>query len=231
MCGRYHLTTPIEGLRQLFLFEELPNLAPRYNIAPTQAVPVIRRGAEDGRRHFALLRWGLIPSWAKDAGIGSRMINARAESVADKPAFRSAFRRRRCLVPADGFFEWQKREEGKQPFRIARPDGGAFAFAGLWERWRDPAGDGPVESFTIITTDANAQLRPIHERMPVILDPEAFDLWLDPQAPLDGLQALLGPYREEGLIAIPISTRVNNVRFDDAAVLVPEEAPVQQSLL
>jgi len=139
MCGRYSLTTPVEGLRQVFGFLERPNLAPRYNVAPSQDIAAVRLG-EDGERHFAQLRWGLIPSWAKEAKIGYKMINARAETVAEKPAFRAAFKKRRCLILADGFYEWQKQAAGpKQPYRIARRDGAAFAFAGLWERWRNPA--------------------------------------------------------------------------------------------
>jgi len=234
MCGRYSLTTPVEGLRLLFDFPEQPNLKPRYNIAPTQEVAAVRAappagpdkrgeaGRSGSQRHLVLLRWGLIPSWAKDPAIGARMINARAETLAEKPAFRSAFRRRRCLVPADGFYEWQKRETGpKQPYRIARPDGGPFAFAGLWESWRDPAEDRAVESCTIVTTAANAVLSPIHHRMPVILAPESYDLWLDPEAEPGRLQGLLADDPGMDLVAIAISTRVNKVVNDDPEVIAP----------
>ena len=237
MCGRYSLTTPVEGLRQLFEFPERPNLGPRYNIAPTQEVAAVRcappaeadRGPGDGEagaagRHLVLLRWGLIPSWAKDPAIGARMINARAETLAEKPAFRTAFKTRRCLVLADGFFEWQKQAAGpKQPYRIARRDGAPFAFAGLWERWRDPADGRTVETCTIVTTDANALLRPIHHRMPVILAPEAYGPWLDPGSEVDRLQALLAAEPGLDLVAVAISTRVNKVANDDPEVLLPLE--------
>ncbi len=222
MCGRYTLTTPLEGLRAIFLFEESLNLAPRYNIAPTQEVPAVRLGKEDGKRHLTLLRWGLIPSWAKEASIGSRMINARAESVAEKPAFRTAFRRRRCLIPADGFYEWQARPSGpKQPYHIARAAGGPFAFAGLWERWSERGGGAPVESFTIVTTEANRRLSAIHHRMPVVLAPADHAVWLDPDSGPDALQALLRPAPEAAFVATPVSTRVNAVRNDDPSLIEP----------
>ena len=236
MCGRYSLTTPVEALRRLFDFPEQPNLAPRYNIAPTQQVAAVRlapppavdageggaEAAHETGRHLAMLRWGLIPSWAKDAAIGSRMINARAETLAGKPAFRAAFRKRRCLLAADGFYEWRKGAEGpKQPYRIALEDGGPFAFAGLWERWRDPREGAWVETCTIVTTDANALLRPIHHRMPVILDPADHAAWLDPATAPEAAQELLGPYAGAGLVAYPVSLRVNKVANDDPAVIVP----------
>jgi putative SOS response-associated peptidase YedK len=236
MCGRYSLTTPVEGLRQLFDFPERPNLAPRYNIAPTQSVASVRRAPPPGaagepeiepargahRQHLVLLRWGLIPHWAKDASIGSRMINARAETLAEKPSFRAAFHKRRCLIVADGFYEWQKQDKGpKQPYRIARRDGGPFAFAGLWERWRDPAAGSLVESCTIVTTEANALLRPIHDRMPVILPPPAFAAWLDPETGPDATLALLRPYGGDDLVAYRISLRVNSVAHDDDAIITP----------
>jgi putative SOS response-associated peptidase YedK len=231
MCGRYSLTTPVEGLRRLFDFPEQPNLPPRYNIAPTQQVAAVRRapppdaGAEapgGAERHLVMLRWGLIPSWAKEASIGNRMINARAESLAEKPAFRAAFRKRRCLLVADGFYEWRKRPEGpKQPYRIAREDGGPFAFAGLWERWRNPEDGAWIESCTIVTTDANALLAPIHERMPVILPPADYGTWLDPGTAPEAAQRLLGPYAGADLVAYPISLRVNKVANDDPTVIAP----------
>ena len=179
MCGRFLLHTPVDTLQRAFGFAERPNLRPRYNIAPTQTVPIVRQ-KDGGGRELALVRWGLIPSWAKEAGIGGRLINARAETVAEKPAFRGAFRKRRALVPADGFYEWRKREgdRPKQPLLVRRRDGQPFAFAGLWEHWRGP--EGEVETCTILTTEANAALAPIHDRMPVILDPACYDRWLDP---------------------------------------------------
>ncbi len=153
MCGRYSLTTPVEGLRHLFEFPERPNLAPRYNIAPTQEAAVFRRD-EGGGMHLLQMRWGLIPSWAKDKSISARLINARSETVATQPAFRTAFRQRRCLVPADGFYEWRKEGTKKLPWRFHLADSAPFCFAGLWESWRDPETKAPLESFTIITTDS-----------------------------------------------------------------------------
>jgi putative SOS response-associated peptidase YedK len=216
MCGRYSLTTPVEAVGRLFEVAERPNLPPRYNIAPSQQAPVVRADAAGGRV-LAPMRWGLIPSWAKEAKIGYRMINARAETVAEKPAFRSAFRHRRCLVPADGFYEWRKLGATKQPYRISRADGAPFAFAGLWERWRAPDG-AVIDSFTIITTVANDLLRPIHDRMPVILDPADFGPWLEA-----GGVGRLPPYAGAKLVAIPVSTRVNSPKHDDPACIAPLE--------
>jgi putative SOS response-associated peptidase YedK len=224
MCGRYSLTTPVEGLRRVFGFLEQPNLAPRYNIAPSQEIAAVRLG-EDGGRHFAWLRWGLIPSWAKDIKIGYRTINARAETAAEKPAFRAAFRKRRCLVLADGFYEWQKQDKGaKQPYRVTLAEGGPFGFAGLWESWRDPESGERIESATIVVTEANDLLRPIHDRMPVILAPADFDAWLDAERPREAARALLRPYPAAALAAYPVSTRVNKVANDDPEVIAPLEA-------
>ncbi|MGH6960565.1 MAG: SOS response-associated peptidase, partial [Dongiaceae bacterium] len=186
-----------------------------YNAAPSQNLPVVRLD-RDGRRELALLRWGLIPSWARDPAIGYRTINAKAETVAEKPAFRAAFRKRRCLVPADGFYEWQKIDGGKQPWRITLKDGAPFAFAGLWEHW-DKGGE-PVESFTIITTTANALCAEIDDRMPVIIGPADYEAWLaaaDTAIP----QALLQPYPAETMAAYPVGTRVNSPKNDDAQLI------------
>ncbi len=231
MCGRYTLTSPLEGVRQLFDFIERPNLAPRYNIAPTQDVAAVRLG-DDGKRHLVQLRWGLIPSWAKDAAIGARLINARAESVAEKPSFRRAFAKRRCLLPADGFYEWKTEKGAKQPYRITMADGRPFAFAGLWEAWQDREAGDTLESCSIITTDATPALARIHGRMPVILDPEAFAIWLDPDAAPETLQALLKPY-DGPLTAHRVSPRVNKVANQDAALIEPlePEGPAQGRLL
>ena len=219
MCGRYLLRAPLDELQQAFGFPERPNLAPRYNIAPTQPVPIVRLRADGRGRELALVRWGLVPPWAKDAAIGSRMINARAEGITEKPAFRGAFRKRRCLVPADGFYEWRKvAGGGKRPVLIRRRDGAPFAFAGLWERWRGP--EGPLDTCTIVTTDANALLAPIHDRMPVILDPADHERWLDPSRP--GAEELLRPCPDDRLEAVPVSTRVNSPRNDDPSLLEPE---------
>ncbi len=230
MCGRYSITTPVEALRRAFEFDERLNLAPRYNTAPTQSLPVVRLTGsgqteagqkEAGRRALALLSWGLIPAWAKDAAIGARLINARSESVAAKPSFRAAFRHRRCLVPADGFFEWKADPDTgrKQPFHIHAPDHSVFAFAGLWEAWH--GADGPIESFTIITTDATARLRAIHDRMPVVLARDAYAAWLASDAKAADLEPLLVPAPEDALIATPVSTRVNQIANDDPACIAP----------
>ncbi len=217
MCGRFTLRTPAHRLAEAFGVRELPNLRPRYNIAPSQDVVAIRRAAEG--RELALLRWGLIPSWAKERSIGNRMINARAETVAEKPAFRAAFRRRRCLIATDGFYEWRKTDGGaKQPYYIRLADEAPFAFAGLWERWAPPDEDA-VESCTLITTAANDLLKPIHDRMPVILAPFDHDAWLDAEAP--SAEALLRPYPADDMIAYPIGRLVNDPRSDEAACIAP----------
>jgi putative SOS response-associated peptidase YedK len=178
MCGRYTLAESPRKLAKRFDVPETPDLpfdGQRYNIAPTQQVPIVRQ--KDKKLEMVLAKWGLIPSWAKDMKIGNQLINARADTVATKPSFRSAFKSRRCLIPADGFYEWRKTEDGKQPFHIRMKDKEPFAFAGLWERWRPEEGE-PVESCTIITTDANELMGPIHNRMPVILAPEDYATWL-----------------------------------------------------
>ncbi len=226
MCGRYSLTSPMEAVRRLFDFPERPNLAVRVNIAPSQDVAAVRLG-EDGasERQFVWLRWGLIPSWApggaKEPGIGNRMINARAETLAEKPAFRAAFRRRRCLIPADGFYEWQTERGRKQPYRIVLESGAPFAFAGLWERWEGSGGDGAIESCTIVTTEANARLQTLHHRMPVILAPEAYDLWLDSATPGAQVQALLRPAPSEWFTAYRVSPKINSPANDDPALIAP----------
>ena len=218
MCGRFTLRTPTNILVEQFRLGSAPQLALRFNIAPTQPVAVVRQSPEDSQRHLSLLRWGLIPAWAKDASIGARMINARAESVAEKPAFRSAFKRRRCLVPADGYYEWQKIGSRKQPHYIRMRDDRPFAFAGLWEQWRGEEGQDAqlLETCTIITTESNELSRPIHDRMPVILDTEDYGLWLDPEVEDRGrLERLLRPFESAKMVADPVSTYVNNVRNDD----------------
>lgn len=228
MCGRYTLTTPVDGLRQLFGFKELPNLPPRYNIAPAQAVLTVGRGdglkdmdaAEDAPRAM-VCRWGLIPSWSKDPSIASKLINARAETVREKPSFRKAFQRRRCLFPADGFYEWKTVEGHKQPFRIHFADDGPFAFAGLWERWMGPDGS-EVDTCAIVTTEAAPEIADIHHRMPVILDREAFDTWLGGSQ--DAAQSLLHPYDGgRRLASHPVDRRVNDVRNDDDGLIEPVE--------
>ena len=227
MCGRYSLTTAPEALRRLFDFDVTPNLEPRYNIAPTQSAPVVRPAADGTGRELAMLRWGLIPSWAKDASIGNKMINARAETVAEKPSFRSAFRHRRCLVPADGFYEWRREGEIRQPFRIGMKGGAPFAFAGLWEHWQSPDGS-ELETAAILTTNANLALKSIHDRMPVILPPEAYEPWLAPGADHREVANLLCPFPPELILAHPVSTYVNSPRNTGPQCLEavpPPEAP------
>ena len=221
MCGRFLLTTDLDLLERAFGFDKgpRPNLQPRYNVAPTDPIPIVRRNREGTGRELAVVRWGLIPFWAKDASVGgAKLINARAESVTTKPAFREAFERRRCLVPADGFYEWQKRADGKQPWLIRRRDHQPFGFAGLWDRWKGPG--GPVETATIITTEPNAVCAPLHNRMPVILAPDTYDAWLDPDRP--GGEALLRPCPDDWLEVFPISRLVNNVRNDGPELIEPE---------
>ena len=217
MCGRFSLAASWDEIRRYYDLIGAPmNLAPRYNVAPTQSVPVVRSARA---REAVMMRWGLIPSWAKEARLGARMINARAETVAEKPAFRGAFRSRRCLVPADGFYEWQARPKGKQPYRIARSDGALLSFAGLWERWEKAADGAPVESFTILTTTATPKLHPIHPRMPVIVESWDHAAWLD--GDVANAHTLVRAAGDGTLVAIPIETRINDVRNDDAACIEP----------
>jgi putative SOS response-associated peptidase YedK len=222
MCGRYTLTIDAAVLADFFAIGEVPVLVPRYNIAPTQAVPVVRIDAE-GRRLWSEVRWGLIPFWAKDTRIGARMINARAETVADKPAFRTAFHRRRCLIPADGFIEWKKEAGGKQPHLIRFADGRPFAFAGIWEQWRPADGDA-LESCAIITTGANDLVAAVHDRMPVILPPDTHSRWLGPTASQEsGLTELLVPHAGDEMEAVAVNPRVNSPANDDPECLQPME--------
>ncbi|HUF86699.1 MAG TPA: SOS response-associated peptidase [Thermohalobaculum sp.] len=222
MCGRYSLTTPPEAIQRLFrLASPLPNLAPRYNIAPTQDAPVVGLGKDADGRGLAMLRWGLVPFWSDGPDSRYSMINARAETVRTKPAFRAAFKERRCLVPADGFYEWQAQGSGKpkQPWRFVRRDETPFAFAGLWEHWapKDTSDAEPIRSFSIIVTDANALVRPIHDRMPVIIEPEDHEQWLSGEP--DAAEALLRPCPPEMLRAYKVGTRVNSPRNDDTACI------------
>jgi putative SOS response-associated peptidase YedK len=222
MCGRFALFASGEQLAERYPFVEVPQLASRYNIAPTQRVLAVR--ATDKGQEAALLRWGLIPSWSRDAAIGNKLLNARAETVAEKPSFRSAFKKRRCVLPASGFYEWQKQGIGrKQPYFIRPGDGGVFAFAGLWESWHDPEGE-IFETCTIITTTANELMRPIHDRMPVILDPTLEGQWLDSGASGDALHSLLLPYASERMQTDPVSTWVNNVKNQGPKCLEPLRA-------
>lgn len=222
MCGRFTLSTSGRELATHFGLAETPDLPPRYNIAPTQDVAVVRAG-EDGQNRLDRVRWGLIPSWAKDAGIGQRTINARAETVAEKPAYRAAFRRRRCLVPADGFYEWSGEKGRRQAHWFARSGGEVFAIAGLWERWRDPARDDEeVLSCTLLTTEANATMRPFHHRMPVILAPREYARWLDPEVDdAEEISGLLVPCPPDWLTPTPVGSAVNDARNDTPACVEP----------
>jgi len=219
MCGRYVITSPPAAIRALFGYPEQPNFPPRYNVAPTQPIPIVR--LNEGRRRFALMRWGLIPAWVKDPKTFSLLINARAESVLDKPAFRNAMRRRRCLIPADGFYEWREAGGRKQAYFVRRKDGAPFAFAGLCETWTGPNGE-EIDTAAIVTTTANRTLSAIHDRMPVILPDQAFELWLD-CAKVDAptATAFLVPARDDVLEAYQVSPAVNRVANDTAALIAP----------
>jgi putative SOS response-associated peptidase YedK len=225
MCGRFTLFEPDAILSKEFDAPIQFDLKPRYNVAPSQQVTAVRSRTDNGKREFALLHWGLIPTWAKDASIGNRMINARAETVAEKPSFRNAFRHRRCLVPMNGFFEWSKRGIHKQPHFIALSDKRVMAVAGLWERWEgsspeEGAEASPIESCTLLTTEANELIAPMHDRMPVIVAPENYELWLNaPEQDLAALQPLFTPYPPGEMFTRPVSLRVNNPSADDARLL------------
>jgi putative SOS response-associated peptidase YedK len=212
VCGRYAQFTPPGAIAELFgATLDIADVGPRYNAAPQQWLPVIRQ-RPSGERVVQALRWGLLPGWAKDETIANRLINARSETLAEKPSFRSAYRKRRCIVPADGFYEWAKRPDGKQPFYIHASDSTLLAFAGLWERWTPPDDGEVIDSFTIVTTAANDRMRPLHDRMPVILAPEAVARWLDPASEPDALSDLLCPCPDARLALHPVTRAVGNVR-------------------
>jgi putative SOS response-associated peptidase YedK len=230
MCGRFTLRNPNLLQRELFQLTDIPALPQRFNIAPTQTIAAVRQLPSSKHRELALVRWGLVPSWAQDPKIGNTLINGRSETAATKPAFRSAFKARRCLIPADGFYEWHRTADGKQPYYIHRRDNQPFAFAGLWERWHDP-NNGELETATILTTDANDLMRPIHNRMPVILRAEDYDRWLDPgNNDRQLLEPLLKPGEPKGFEATAVSTYVNSPRHDDARCVEPVEPTTQAKL-
>ena len=211
MCGRFAFYSPHEAVTRLFGVAETPGIEPRYNIAPTQFVAVVR--AAGGPRQLAMLYWGLVPSWAKEKSIGARMINARSETLGEKPSFRNAYKRRRCLVLADGYYEWQRTGSVKQPYFISFASGEPFGMAGLWERWRDPGTGEPLESCCIVTTSPAPAVAHVHDRMPVIVPPDAYDEWLDPDnLATDRLARLLAPWTAPGLQARAVSRRVNDAR-------------------
>ncbi|ARV59132.1 hypothetical protein BZZ01_11215 [Nostocales cyanobacterium HT-58-2] len=221
MCGRFTLFQTAETLCQTFHVEKAPDQELQYNIAPTQMVTAVVCHQQTKQREFQKLRWGLIPSWSKDPAMGSKLINARAETVAEKPAFRSAFKHRRCLVVADGFYEWQQQEGKKQPYYFRLGEGKPFGFAGLWEQWRSPQGE-EITSCTILTTQANTLLQPVHERMPVILQEQDYDLWLDPQVQTpESLQQLLHPYPSEAMTSYLVSKVVNNSKHNSPDCIKP----------
>ena len=224
MCGRYRLSRRKRLIRAYFDAADEVDWEPRYNIAPSQSVPIIRQDRAKPERRFSLARWGLIPYRAKDSSIGSKLINARSETVTSKPAFREAFERRRCLIPADGFYEWVRSGQTKQPFHFGLQDDSLFAFAGLWDRWKDPSSHA-VESCSILTTTPNALLVDVHDRMPVILRPDDYDLWLDPGfRRVDALREMLNPFDATLMRRYPVSTRVNFVKNDDPECAAASEA-------
>ncbi len=224
MCGRFVLMTPGKSLASHFRLTEEPELEPRYNVAPTQLVPIIRKSPQPSPRELAICRWGLVPFWAKDASIGPRLINARSESVAEKPAFKAAFKARRCLVPADGFYEWKRLGRVRQPYFFTRADRQVFAFAGLWDRWKGPD-NVVIESFTVLTVDANELVLPVHDRMPVILAEQDYDLWLDPMMKEPKLlKPLLRGYPAPEMIGYPVSGRVNKSDSDGPDLIQPVDA-------
>ena len=231
MCGRYELHTHPAAIALAFGIAHAPAFEPRYNIAPMTDVPVVRVNA-GGERELTRMRWGFVPRWAKDTAIGNKMINARGETLAQKPTFRTAFRRHRCLLPADGFYEWQALPAAagesvrKQPLHIGMKDGSLFGLAGLFERWLSPEGE-VLDTCTIVTTDANALLAPVHVRMPLIIPPENYARWLDPSE--QDVADLVVPFSAERMTHYAVSTRVNNVRHDDAAIIECAE-PVASAL-
>lgn len=220
MCGRFALKTPPRSIQEHFHLPETVVLSPRYNIAPSQWVAVVRQLPGKNSRQLDMLRWGLIPSWAKDMKIGYKMINARVETLAQKPSFRAAFKKRRCLIAADGFYEWHHAGKAKQPIYLHLKNGAVFAFAGLWESWLSPEGN-PVESCTIITTSPNELIREIHDRMPVILPPEQYETWLQDSTPDHCLPPLLMPYPAEAMQAYPVGPIVNSPQNDSPACILP----------
>ena len=229
MCGRFTLTQPATIAAKF----ELDNFAPtepefyepRFNVAPTQRIVVIP--TVDGQRQARRMRWGFVPTWAKDIKIGASLINARAESIASKPAFRAAFKNRRCLIPADGFYEWQSGPRGKQPYRITLADGAMFAFAGLWERWRNPATDEWIESCCIVTCDTNELTEKFHDRMPVIIAAEDYDAWLTGTP--EQASTLLRPYPADEMRAYPVSSRVNSPKNDSAELVAEEQESIDSA--
>ncbi len=232
MCGRYRLSRRKQLVDEYFgSVSGEEEWAPRYNIAPTQPVPVIRQNPKEPVRQTSLMRWGLIPSWSKDSSTAARMINARSESADTTPAFRDALKSRRCLIPADGFYEWVRTGKTKQPYCFEVNNGELFAFAGLWDRWKDPSGQW-VKSCSILTTTPNALTSAVHDRMPVILDPDVYELWLDPgRANVAAASELLKPFDARLMRCYPVSSRINHVANDDEECSRPVELVHSQDQL
>lgn len=221
MCGRYTIHTSLQVIADLFEVDNRVDFVPRYNVAPSQDVPVIRLDA-DNRRELSMMRWGLVPFWAKDVKIGYKLINARSESLSEKPAFRQAYKRRRCLIVADGFYEWKKLGATKQPYLIGLKDQAPFAFAGLWEHWKSQDAETEITSCTIITTNANEYVADLHDRMPVILPAPSYGQWLDPQfKDEEALGKMMKPYDASLMTAFAVSTQVNSPRKDDPLCIRP----------
>jgi putative SOS response-associated peptidase YedK len=232
VCGRYRLSRRKQIIEEHFdSVSGEEDWIPRYNVAPTQPVPLIRQNPKEPVRELSLMRWGLIPSWAKDPSFAAGMINARSESASTKPAFRDALKSRRCLIPADAFYEWMRTGKAKRPYCFEVNEGELFAFAGIWDRWRDPGGQW-VKSCSILTTTPNAVTSAVHDRMPVILDPDSYDLWLDPgMTNVGAASELLKPYDARPMRCYSVSGRINSVANDDEACSAPVElAQVQDRL-
>lgn len=223
MCGRFVFAVSPEWIRERFQVPFVPEVPPRYNVAPTDPILAVRVLSEDPtRREAVFLRWGLVPAWAQEPTIGARMINARAETVAQRPAFRRPFRSRRCIVPLSGFYEWKQESRGKQPYYVCHRSGQPLAVAGIWDRWEGSAGEA-IESCALITVPSNRLLEPIHDRMPALLKPEEWSLWLDPRTPLETVQDLLRPYPDEELRAYPVTRYVNDPRHEGPECIRPLE--------
>ncbi len=230
MCGRFTLHHSPQAVAERFqVQEQLFDCPARYNIAPNQPIAVVTQNAHgDGVRALEGYRWGLVPSWAKDDSLGAKMINARGETLSEKPSFKTALKRRRCLIPADGFYEWKTEGKLKQPVHIRFRDSRIFAFAGLWDEWNGP-GDAPLRTCTIITGEPNPLLRTLHHRMAVILEPQHEDIWLDPDLPTENALALLGVFPERELEAFEVGKKVGNVVFDDPSCILPREETEEEA--
>lgn len=226
MCGRYVLNADAQVVQQTFNLDSLPPLAARYNIAPSQPVSII---TNDKPSELTIVKWGLIPSWTKDPKIGYKMINARSESIHEKPSFRTPFKYRRCLIPTSGFYEWVKMDKGKQPYFIHLPNQDVFAFAGLWEIWNSPHGE-QVWTCTILTTQANEKISPLHHRMPVILDEDACEIWLNKESDPKLLKTLFSSYDGDKMDYYPVSKAANSPRNDNPTLIERDEPPKQESM-